>query len=354
MRYSEDDVRAAAAQADLTGEQAERLLAALQARPGQGPATAQRFDLIHLLWYAGALIVIGAMGLFTTLAFEQMGGQALTVTALVYAAMFLAAGHHLWHRRGLTTPGGLLVAVAVAMAPLAVYGIQDATGAWGAEGDPGRYQGFYVWVKGSWIPMEIATILAGLLALAAYPFPFIVAVMAVALWFLSMDLTPWLFGLDDLSWDLRRQVSVWFGLVVLLVAWAVDLKRPRDRDFAFWLHLCGLAAFWGGLTFTSSDSEWAKAGYCLVNVALIALSVFLGRRAYAVFGGMGVTTYLGYLAGKVFADSLLFPFALSLIGIGVIGAGLLLHRHRVALAAWMAAHLPEGLRRLRPAHAATI
>lgn len=28
-----------------------------------------RFDLVHVLWYAGGLIVIGAMGLFTTVAF---------------------------------------------------------------------------------------------------------------------------------------------------------------------------------------------------------------------------------------------------------------------------------------------
>ena len=39
------------------------------------------------------------MGLFSTLAFSQMGGQALTVTAVVYAAAFTAAGHYLWHAR---------------------------------------------------------------------------------------------------------------------------------------------------------------------------------------------------------------------------------------------------------------
>ena len=60
---------------------------------GRGP----RFDFAHLLWYAGALIVMTAMGLFSTLAFSQMGGAALTVTAVVYAAAFTAAGHYLWH-----------------------------------------------------------------------------------------------------------------------------------------------------------------------------------------------------------------------------------------------------------------
>ena len=49
--------------------------------------------------------------------------------------------------------------------------------------------------------------------------------------------------------------------------------------------------------------------------------MFLGRRVYAVFGVIGIALYLGDLADKVFRDSLLFPFALSLIGVAVIAAG---------------------------------
>jgi hypothetical protein len=227
-------------------------------------------------------------------------------------------------------------------------------GLWDAAGAPGRYQGFHVWIKSSWLPMEIATILAGLLALRFYPFSFIVFVIAYALWFMSMDLTPWLFRNEDLNWETRKNVSMAFGLVVMLAAWVVDVKRSQDQDFAFWLHLSGLMAFWGGLTFSSSDSEVAKALYCLINVALILLSVFLMRRAYALFGAIGICLYLGHLASKVFADSLLFPFALSLVGILVIAAGLVLHRHHGALSAWMSKRLPDTLRRLRPPHADAI
>ena len=98
--------------------------AALPSTDGAGSSV---FDLAHVLWYAGALIVMGAMGLFSTLAFSLMGGAALTATALVYAALFAGAGHILW-RRGLQTPGGLLVTVAVSMAPLAVFGVQEQFG----------------------------------------------------------------------------------------------------------------------------------------------------------------------------------------------------------------------------------
>lgn len=307
-----------------------------------------RFDLTHLLWYAGALIVIAAMGLFTNEAWSRFGGKALTITALVYAAAFTAAGAYLWHRRGLRTPGGLLITVAVTMAPLAVYGVQDALG-WWSHGAPGAYRDFFHWIKGSWLIMDGATVLAALIALRFFRFPFIVMPLAVALWFASMDLTPWIFGEKWADWENRKIISIWFGLFVLAVAWLVDLRAKGD--FAFWLHLFGLLTFWGGLTAMDSDSELSKALYCALNVLLLLLSIFLQRRAYAVFGALGIASYLGHLSYRVFKDSLLFPFALSLIGVAIIGAGLLYFRRRTAIDAWIERSLPPGLRALRPAHA---
>ncbi len=53
----------------------------------------------------------------------------------------------------------------------------------------------------------------------------------------------------------------------------------------------------------------------------------------------------------MFADSLLYPFALSLLGVGVIAVGLFLHKRRAALERLLAERLPPALRALRPAHA---
>jgi hypothetical protein len=344
MQYSINDLRGAANAGAVGAADLERLLAFLsksQPASPDGASPASKFDAAHLLWYAGALIVIGSMGLFSTVAFSQMGGWALMACAIAYAVGFAVAGHYLWHRKNLRVPGGLLVAVAVSMAPLAVYGIQDALGWWGKFGKPGTVHDFYVWIKGSWIFMEIATVAAGAVALRYYRFPFIVALIAVALWFMSMDLAPWFAGVDHADFEMRRRVSIWFGLLVLAVAWTVDY-RSRNGDFAFWLHLFGLLTFWGGITASDSATELGRAVYCLFNVGLLAVAVILMRRAYAVFGAFGVCLYLGHLADKVFKDSLLFPFSLSLIGIAVIAAGLFYHRK-------LSAHLPAALLRLRPA-----
>ncbi|TAK47065.1 MAG: hypothetical protein EPO23_13030 [Xanthobacteraceae bacterium] len=359
MRFSDSDLRAASAAGLLDAAQTERLIGFLMARQPAGPdadtvavstAAAPTFDFVHILWYAGALIVMGAMGLFSTLAFAQMGGAALAATAVIYATLFAWAGDHLWRAKNLHTPGGLLIAVAASMAPLAVYGLQDAAGWWGQFGKPDTVQDFYVWVKGSFIFMEIAAIAAAALALRFYRFPFIVVIAAVALWFMSMDIVPWITGSAHGNWEISRKASVWFGLGVLVAAVSVN-ARQRSGDFAFWLYLFGLITFWGGITASSAGSHLDKALYCAMNVVFLFLAVFLGRRAFAVFGTLGIAIYLGDLASKVFKDSLLFPFALSLIGIAIIAAGLYAHRHQGAIENWLGTRLPEGLRRLRPANA---
>jgi hypothetical protein len=351
LKMRREDLERAVAARVIHAEQAEALWRFLEvAAAGEaGMAMRPRFDLVHVLWYAGALIVIGAMGLFATLALAQLGGGALAVIALTYAVLFGFAGDRLW-RRGLMIPGGLLITVAVTMAPLFVYGVQDALGWLHGAGHVG-YRGFYAfcrWSIGSWVPMELAAIAAGLIALRFYRFPFLIAPIAVALWFLSLDLAPWVLGREWDGWRPRRLVSFWFGLAVLVVAWVVDIRARGD--FAFWLHLFGLLAFWGGLTSLDSDSELARAVYCLINIGLLALALFLQRRAYALFGGLGVALYLYHLAERVFQDSLLYPFALSLIGLAVLGAGLLLHRHGAALEQALQGRLPQALVALRPAH----
>jgi hypothetical protein len=236
------------------------------------------------------------------------------------------------------------------MAPLAVYGIQAEFGLWSKFGTPGSVRNFYIWIQGSWVFMEIATILAGVVALRFYRFPFIVSLIAVALWFMSMDLTPWIFGVSEFNWEMRRKVSLWFGLGMLIVAWSVD-SRTDGGDYAFWLHLFGLMAFWGAISVTSESNELGKALYCLLNVGLLLVAVVVMRRVYAVFGALGICMYLGHLAEVVFKDSLLFPFALSLIGVAVIAAGLIYHRRQETIIAWFNSHLPAPLLRLRPAHA---
>ncbi|HEX2499993.1 MAG TPA: hypothetical protein VHO73_00950 [Methylomirabilota bacterium] len=239
MQVSRADLWWAVSRGVIGREQVEPLWQALAER-GAGR---QSFDLPHLAYYLGALIVISAMGWFMNQAWEVQGGSALLVIAVAYGVIFASVGWRLWTREGLRVPGGLLITTAVCMVPLAVYALERLTGIW-PQGDPGPYRGYHVWVKGSWFLMEAATIVAGLVALTVVRFPFLTAPIAFSLWYMSMDLTPLLFGRADFTWEERLWVSLLFGLVMLVVTYLVD--RRTEEDFAFWGYLFGLAAFWGG------------------------------------------------------------------------------------------------------------
>jgi hypothetical protein len=344
MNVLKDDFDWAVSQGIISQEQADQLWQALSDRMGDRP----RFGVANVAYYFGALIVIGAMGWFMTLAWEEFGGAGMFVIACIYALCFVMAGKTLWYGQGLRVPGGLLYTIAVCMTPLAIYGLQRWTGFW-HQGDPGVYRDFHVWVRGSWFLMELGAILSGLIALRFVRFPFLTAPIAFSLWYMSMDLTPLIFGENQFMWEQRLLVSMWFGIGCLIIAYWVDLKtRRRDADFAFWLYLFGLLSFWFGITLMGDGTELQRFLYCLINLGLIGLSLLLRRRVFVIFGAMGVFSYLSYLAYQVFDNSLLFPFALSAIGIVVIYLGVLYQKHQRSLERTLKQWLPEWMERFIP------
>jgi hypothetical protein len=136
-----------------------------------------------------------------------------------------------------------------------------------------------------------------------------------------------------------------------LVAFWVDLRSRFSRDYAFWLYLFGVLTFWSGLSLMDSGSEWGKLAYCGINVAMILVGAVLGRRVFAVFGGLGVAGYLGYLSYRVFKDSLVFPFALSAVGLAIIALGVLWQRREAQWAESLRRFVPGPLRELIEARA---
>jgi hypothetical protein len=342
----------------ITRDQATRLAAFFAERqaapvgiPGElATDSPTRFDVSHLLWYAGALIVIGAMSIFSAIAYRQAGPQALIWTAIAYAVGFVIMGRYFWNRPDLRTPGGLLIACAVVMAPLAICGIQGTLGSWpDLANNHADYPSFFAWLGASCVFMSLGALVAGIVALIVFPFPFIVVILMVAAWVLAVDLLPWLMPAHAVDSDL--QATVWFGVAAIVLAWLLDLRRWHDGDFPFWIHVVGIVALWGGITAQDSSGEVTKAFYALLNVGLLVLSVYLMRRVYAAFGALGLSLYLGHLAADVFEESLLFPLALSAIGLAVIGIGIWYFRQRDAIAGWIGRILPMGLQRLRPVHA---
>ena len=195
MKIVREDLSWAASSGVITEAQADALWQALEGRSDVRP----RFDLAHVAFYFGALIVMSAMGWFMTLAWENYSGGGICAIAAVYALCFLLTGRNLWQKK-LKVPGGLLVTLAVWMTPLVIYGLERLSGIW-PRGDPGTFRDFHIWVKGSWFLMEAGTIIVGVVALRFMRFPFLTFPIAFALWYMSMDLTPLLFGKEEFAWN---------------------------------------------------------------------------------------------------------------------------------------------------------
>jgi hypothetical protein len=284
------------------------------------------------------------MSWFMVLGWESWGGGGIMIVSLLYAICFYLAGRKLSREPAGRIPGGILVTAAVWMTPLVCYGFQRMVG-WWPQADPGAYRDYHVWVKGGWVAMEVMTVVAGIVAIRLVRFPFITFPIAFALWYLSMDLAPLFFGGADLVTDEREIVSLVFGGFLLIVAYFID--RRCNEDFAFWIYLFGLAAFWGGLSLLDVDNEFLKFIYCLINVGLLFLSIFLRRRVFAVFGSIGILGYLGYLSYELFKDSLFFPFVLTFLGVLLILLGRKYQANRGRFEVLIQS-LPGSIQRLRP------
>jgi hypothetical protein len=127
------------------------------------------------------------------------------------------------------------------------------------------------------------------------------------------------------------------------------MKTTRiAEDYAFWLYLFGLLSFWFGMTLMGDGTEWEFFLYFVINLGLVLLSVLLQRRVFIVFGALGVFAYFSHLAYEIFRDSLLFPFALTVLGIGVIYLGVLYQRNRGAIEGWILGKVPMSFQQVLP------
>ena len=341
------DLDGAVREGIVSAQQAD-LLAAHFAAAG-APDESPRFTLVHVLYYLGGMIAIGAMSLFMGLGWNALGGWGGFFISVCYGVLALALTHWLLERKRLFLPAGILATLAVVMVPLAIFFAQMALGYWG-ENKP--YRDYHVFIDWRWIVMEFGTLAIGAILLWRYRFPFMLMPISVTLWYMSMDLVPFLMGQDRVyDWEIRKFISLWFGAAMTLVAFWVDLRSRFSRDYAFWLYLFGVLTFWGGLSLMNSGSELGKLAYCGINILMILAGAVLGRRVFAVFGGLGVAGYLGYLSWRVFKDSLIFPLALSALGLAIIWLGVLWQRREAQWSARLRAFLPAPLRELIEARA---
>jgi hypothetical protein len=224
---------------------------------------------------------------------------------------------------------------------LAIYGLQTYFSLWPTE-YPAPYHQFYEQINQNWILMDVGTIFAGLLALYFFPFAFLTAPIFFASWFLLLDTVPFFLG-KEATWEQKCWMSLWFGLLLIAIGFIID--RKKKEEYAFWSYLFGTLSFWGSLNCLVWDKgEGVLVLFLFINLLMMCLSIFVRRNVLMVFGAIGVFAYLSHLTHTLFEDSILFPFILSLIGLGIIYLGILYQRNWQWIEKKLFDTLPSGIR----------
>ncbi len=337
MKLTKKNLEDAVDENIISFEQSEQLITFLKKQPN----TEAKFNFTHVLYYLGGMIAIGAMTLFMNLGWESFGGLGIVFISLFYASVGLKLTN-IFEAKGLAIPAGICGAFVIALTPLAVYGIQHALGIWP---DESTYREYHRYIKWHWLYMELSTLVVGVIIAWKYKYPFLVMPIAITLWYLTMDIAVMTSG-GDYNWELRKLVSMYTGLLMIALAFWVDVRTRNKLDYSFWIYLFGVIAFWGGMSLQYSDNELSKFIYFMINLVMISVGVLLVRRVFVIFGAIGCTGYIGHLAADIFKDSWLFPIFLSLLGLFIIYLGVLWQKNESTITEKTRAALPKALREL--------
>ena len=322
----------------ISQKQSEELIEFIRKQPGQNKG----FGLTNVLYYLGGFIAIGAMSLFMTLGWELFGGWGILFLCVCYAILGLSLSD-IFKNKGYIIPAEICATFVVCLTPLAIYGLQKGMGWWPPDDTVFREYNYYI--KWHWIFMELGTLAVGAIMAWIYRYPFMIMPIAITLWYMSMDITAMLTGGESI-FELSDKVSIYFGLIIILIAFWADIQSRQSEDYAFWLYLFGVLAFWCGLTSQHSEYELAKFIYLCINLILILIGVILSRKVFTIFGGIGVCFYLGHLAYYVFKNSFLFPIILTALGLGIIYLGILWQKHEQRMTSAIRKILPKSLQEL--------
>lgn len=331
MTLNKEKFNIAVLNAGINEEQATNLWAQLHKEQ-----TVKKFDLAHVFYYMGALLVIMAMGWFFGIGWGKFGGKGVIAISSSYIVIFSIIGNYLWSKTRFKVPGGLFITLAVCTIPLTIYGIQLCTG-WGLLEDMDEYNSFHSFT-GEKFFMEFGTIIGSLVALRYFRFPFLTVPLFVAFWLMSISIYSLIFGSEFYSnkflWS-----ELFSSLSILIISYFID--RKAKKDFAFWGYLLGMLLFWGILSL--EFRIYNKFSYFLINITLILFSLLLQRTLFLVFGALGLFVYTMSLFYDHFFHSTFFPIILSLVGIVIIFLGIIYSKNHKKIEKKLIAYLPKPI-----------
>ena len=295
------------------------------------PNNDSRFNIENFLYYFGGFIVITTATFYLGSIASLFGVAGMLAFTILYFVLFVEIGNFLWNKDK-KTPGGLLYVCAVSIVPLIVWEFENLIGI--MPKDLNRYEDFHVLIRSGYIFMELATIFVGFAFFKFRKFPLLTLPICFAMWYLSMDIVPFLLGhgLTAPTWGMKNTASCIFSLIMLWYAVKLDKNNKSSEDCSHWLYNFGATMLWGSIIsiishyrYYNNPDKWIiELTYFLAgffSFVYMCISIIIKRRVFMVWGAIGFWSYLGYLSFNVFEDTPLFPIVLIIFGLSLIFSG---------------------------------
>ena len=303
------------------------------APPERRPEARRGLNAVTIAYYVGGAAVVFAFGWYIVDRWDKLGAGGVLVVSLLYAAIFALTARYLG-RLGYRTAAAMVTLLAVAMAPLVAWALLKLTGLWY---EPSRTRGAYALLAVDlleslrWIPLELVTALAALVALRRVHFGILALPVAAALPVVAAQAMP-LFMDPEITSEIAPWLNLVSAVVVIACGYWVDQHPRDDEDYARWVYLVGLVTLTVGVMGAWQSAGYERHGLPALAAGLFALSLFLRRPTVLVFGASAFVGYLAYLAFDVFRTALSFSVVLATFGLCVIVLTVWAQRRYPALA----------------------
>jgi len=309
MNYTDEQLNEAVKNNIISMEQAERFRDFVQKRGND----LTKFPKI--IYYGGGLLIISAMTWLMGAHWDSLGPIGVAILSALYFFAFLIAGNHVFFKAKMEIAGGTLFCVSIAIIPLFVFSLLRAFGIWSQEWAYGDFFG----ARGRWVILEISVILYALPILFKTKFSFVVFLIAVSLWFLSMDVVQIISEKVKMTFTERAVVSSVFGLFMTGTGNFVEIKLKKG--YSFWLYFFGLTTLLAGL-FVSVDKDFTLVIFGVVSVLLTLYSLYKNENMFLIFGIGGLILLLCKLF-EFYRQYDYFWLILAIFGLFVTGIGCL-------------------------------
>ncbi len=303
----------------ITEQQRDALLA-LGQTPAGGEAR-RGLNAVNVAYWAGGIAVLVAFGWFLIVRWSMLGAAGVLVVSLVYAALFawtarLLAGH------GFRTAAGVATVLVIGIVPLVTWSLLSLTGIWDWT-PPSQPQWFALpyshdWENVRWLPIDLTTLLAGLVALRRVRFDVLGLPLAAAAMATGAHAFSLVFD-QNVANALNGRLPLLLALSLLTIGYAVDRRTAADEDYATWFYLAGLVALLPAMAGFWRESKVIAAHAMLAMSALFVVAALrLRRRLFLAAAFVGFLSYLGYLTFNVFDRAASYPIVLATLGLATI------------------------------------